>query len=82
MGTVSILTYLGMGWVAVFAAQPLLSALPSDTVVWVVVGGLAYTLGSFVFMSNRAYAHSVWHLFVIAGSACHFFAMVARASAH
>jgi hemolysin III len=82
MWAVSTLTYLVMGWVAVFAAQPLLSALPSDTVVWVVVGGLAYTLGSFIFLSNRAYAHTVWHLFVIAGSACHFFAMVARAQAH
>lgn len=82
MWAVSTLTYLVMGWVAVFAAQPLLSALPSDTVVWVVVGGLAYTIGSFVFLSHRPYAHTIWHMFVIAGSACHFFAMVARVQAH
>ena len=54
--------------------MPCTTALPSATVVWVVVGGLAYTLGSFVFLSNRPYAHTVWHLFVIAGSVCHFFA--------
>lgn len=79
MGAVSLLTYLGMGWVAVFAAGPLLSALPADTVIWVVAGGLAYTFGSFVFLSNRPYAHSVWHVFVIVGSTCHYLAMVARA---
>jgi hemolysin III len=82
LGAISLITYLAMGWVAVFAAQPLLSSLPSDTVVWIVTGGLAYTFGSFIFMSNRPYAHTVWHLFVIAGSACHFFAMVTRVSVH
>ncbi|MFN2426940.1 MAG: hemolysin III family protein [Candidatus Binatia bacterium] len=78
MGTVSMMTYIGMGWIAVFAAQPLLSALPSDTVVLIVAGGLSYTLGSVVFLSTRPYAHTVWHLFVLVGSTCHFFAMVAR----
>ena len=78
MAVLSIATYLGMGWVAVFASRPLMAALPSDTVVWVVAGGLAYTFGTVAFMSNRPYAHSVWHLFVIAGSTCHFFAIVTR----
>lgn len=76
----STLTYLAMGWMAVFVAQPLMSALPATTVAWVVMGGLAYTAGSLVFLSDRPYAHSLWHLFVMAGSACHFFAIVDRIS--
>ena len=78
MGMVSMATYLGMGWIAVLAGQPLLSALPSDTVILVVAGGLSYSLGALVFLSNRPYAHSVWHLFVLVGSTCHFLAMLAR----
>ncbi|MFN2377971.1 MAG: hemolysin III family protein [Candidatus Binatia bacterium] len=78
MGAVSITSYLAMGWVAVFAGPSLMQSLPPDTVVWVVAGGLSYTLGSFVFLSSRPYAHSVWHLFVLAGSTCHFLAIAAR----
>lgn len=77
MQAVSLASYLAMGWVAVFAGKPLLEALSPLTVTWVVIGGLAYTVGSLAFVSNRAYAHTVWHLFVIAGSACHFFAIAA-----
>jgi hemolysin III len=69
-----------MGWVAVFAGPAVVAALPADTVLYVVAGGLAYTLGSFVFLINRPYAHTVWHLFVIAGSTFHYFAIVSRIS--
>jgi hemolysin III len=79
-GAVSIATYLGMGWVAVFAGPTALATLPADTVLLVVAGGLAYTLGSFVFLVNRPYAHSVWHVFVMAGSTFHYFAIVSRVS--
>lgn len=78
---VSVVTYLAMGWIAVFAAGPLMSALPSATVLWVIAGGLAYTFGSFVFLSTRAWAHPLWHLFVIAGSVCHFLAIAERVAA-
>ena len=78
---VSVITYLAMGWIAVFAAEPLMSALPSATVIWVVAGGLAYTVGSVVFLSTRSWAHPVWHLFVMAGSACHFLAIATRVNA-
>lgn len=71
--------YLAMGWIAVFAAGPLMSSLSSATVVWVVAGGLAYTFGSFVFLSTRSWAHPVWHLFVMAGSTCHFLAIAGLA---
>lgn len=80
MAVLSMVSYLGMGWVAVFGGRPLMDSLPSETVMWVVAGGLSYTLGSFVFLSRRPYAHSVWHLFVLGGSTCHFFAIAARIS--
>jgi hemolysin III len=68
--------YVAMGWVAVVAAGPLVERMPLAGVAWLVAGGLCYTLGAVVFMlDNRLrYAHAVWHLFVLAGSVCHFFA--------
>ena len=55
--------------------------LPAAELSWLVAGGLAYTLGAVVFMlDNRLrYAHAVWHLFVLAGSTCHFFAVLGPA---
>jgi hemolysin III len=78
MHAVSMISYLGMGWVAVFGGSSLMAALPPVTVTWVVVGGLSYTLGSLAFLSDRRYAHTVWHVFVMGGSVCHFYAIVAR----
>jgi hemolysin III len=68
--------YLAMGWVAVVAAGPLVERIPPAGVAWLVAGGLSYTLGAVVFLfdSRIRYAHAVWHLFVVGGSVCHFFA--------
>ncbi|HSI56732.1 MAG TPA: hemolysin III family protein [Ideonella sp.] len=68
--------YVAMGWVALLAAGPLVERMPPAGIAWLVAGGLAYTLGALVFLlDNRVrYAHFVWHLFVLAGSTCHFFA--------
>jgi hemolysin III len=68
--------YVAMGWVAVVASVPLLARMPAAGLAWLVVGGLSYTLGAVVFLlDNRVrYAHFVWHLFVLGGSVCHFFA--------
>lgn len=68
--------YLAMGWAAVLAIGPLLSRMAAPGLAWLVAGGLAYTLGAVVFLlDNRLrYAHFVWHLLVLGGSACHFFA--------
>ena len=68
--------YLAMGWVVVFAAGPLVTRLPAAGLALLVAGGLSYTLGAFVFLlDNRVrYSHFVWHLFVLGGSVCHFFA--------
>jgi hemolysin III len=70
--------YVAMGWVAVVAAVPLLERLSLAGLAWLVAGGLAYTAGALVFLlDNRVrYAHFVWHLFVMAGSGCHFFAVL------
>ena len=68
--------YVAMGWVALVAAVPLVQRMSPDGLAWLVGGGVAYTLGAVVFLFDHRvrYAHFVWHLFVIAGSACHFMA--------
>lgn len=73
---VSTLIYLAMGWVVVFAIGPLVERMPGAGLALLVAGGLSYTLGAVVFLlDNRLrYAHFVWHLFVLGGSVCHFFA--------
>lgn len=73
---VSTLLYLAMGWVVVFAVGPLVERMPAAGLALLVAGGLSYTLGAVVFLlDNRVrYAHFVWHLFVLGGSVCHFFA--------
>jgi hemolysin III len=65
-----------MGWVALLAAVPLVERLPGAGLAWLVAGGLAYTLGAAIFLVDHRlrYGHFIWHLFVMAGSACHFFA--------
>lgn len=70
--------YVAMGWVAVVAAGPMMDRMPAAGLAWLVAGGLSYTLGAVVFlMDNRVrYAHFVWHLFVLGGSTCHFFAVL------
>ncbi len=73
--------YVAMGWVAVVAAAPLIERMPTPGLVWLVAGGLSYTLGAVVFLLDHRlrYAHAVWHLFVLGGSVCHFFAALGYA---
>ncbi|GIO10468.1 hemolysin III [Cohnella xylanilytica] len=73
----STLFYVLMGWMVVFAWGPLQEALQPGGLRLLVAGGILYTLGS-VFYVWRAfrYHHAVWHVFVVAGSACHFFAIL------
>jgi hemolysin III len=68
--------YVAMGWVALVAAVPLVQRMAPEGLAWLVAGGVAYTLGALVFLYDHRvrYAHFVWHLFVIAGSGCHFMA--------
>lgn len=67
--------YLGMGWVALAAALPLVQRLSPVTLAWVVAGGVVYSTGTIVYHMSRKYAHVVWHLFVLVGSVCHFVAI-------
>lgn len=69
--------YLSMGWLALVAVEPLWERVPLPGLLWVAAGGLAYTVGVAFFRADRLrYAHFVWHLFVIVGTACHFVAVL------
>ncbi|MCB2426350.1 PAQR family membrane homeostasis protein TrhA [Methylophaga pinxianii] len=70
--------YLLMGWVIVIAIKPLLELLPTAGWIWLVAGGLSYTLGVVFFSvdSRMKYGHFIWHLFVLGGTTCHFFAIL------
>ena len=70
--------YLLMGWLAVIAARPIWMALPSASIAWLAAGGLAYTCGVGFYAAERLrYGHFIWHLFVVAGTACHIMAVIA-----
>lgn len=74
---VSVLLYVGMGWSVVFAFKPLVERLPQGGIELLVAGGLCYTLGLVFFAwKSLRYHHFIWHLFVLAGSACHYFAIL------
>jgi hemolysin III len=70
--------YIVMGWLVVVAAKPVLASIATPGLILLATGGLAYTLGvAFFTLDSRVrYAHFVWHLFVIAGTTCHFFAVL------
>ena len=73
----SVLLYLGMGWLGVIAARPLMHALTPQELAWIVAGGVAYTAGvPFYLWKTRRFTHAIWHLFVLAGVACHFVAVL------
>jgi hemolysin III len=72
----SLALYLAMGWLVLFAVRPFVLAVPMETVIWLFAGGIAYTSGLVFFGNQRLrYSHFVWHLFVLAGTACHFCAI-------
>ncbi|HVG18976.1 MAG TPA: hemolysin III family protein [Blastocatellia bacterium] len=74
---VSTVIYLAMGWVAVIAIKPLLAAVPKAGILWLLAGGLFYTVGVLFFAWKRIpYNHAIWHVFVMAGSICHYFAVL------
>ena len=69
--------YLVMGWIIVFALKPLLEQMSPAGIRWLVAGGLCYTLGAVVYLFKRVkYHHALWHLAVLAGGACHYFAIL------
>jgi len=69
--------YLAMGWIALIAIRPLLTSIPAHGIYWLFAGGLLYSIGvGFFAARGLRFAHAIWHLFVIAGSACHYFAVL------
>src|SRR5262249_36113291 len=73
----STLLYVGMGWLGVVACGPLWVYLPLNGWIWLLSGGFAYPAGVAFFAADRiCYLHFVWHLFVLAGSSCHFVAVL------
>lgn len=79
--TISTWAYLAMGWVVVIAAERVWTLMPAWGLFWLVAGGLAYTAGAVFFALERIrYFHFAWHLFVVAGTACHVVAVMAYSS--
>ena len=74
----STAVYLLMGWVVVIAIDPLFTRVPTAGLLWLLAGGLCYTGGVVFFATDSQvrYGHAIWHLFVLAGTVCHFFAVL------
>jgi hemolysin III len=79
--TFSTWVYLAMGWLVLIAIDPVWRLVPKWGFFWLLAGGIAYTVGAVFYMAERIrYFHFVWHLFVIAGTACHFIAVLRYAA--
>lgn len=79
--------YLGMGWIAVLVARPLLGAAPPGFLIWLVAGGVLYSVGAVVYATEWPKAvpgvfgfHEIWHMFVLGGGFSHYWAMLAYVS--
>ncbi len=74
----SLVIYLLMGWLAIVAIVPLINALSWDGFIWLAAGGLLYTAGIVFYATDHRvrHGHGVWHLFVLAGSICHYCAVL------
>jgi hemolysin III len=71
-----VITYAAMGWLILIAIVPVMRILPLMGSLWILIGGLCYSLGILFFKFIRfPYHHLVWHLLVVAGTVCHFFAV-------
>jgi hemolysin III len=73
----SVVTYLLMGWLCVFVFREMVASIPLGAIILLAIGGLFYTVGVvFYALQKIPYMHAVWHFFVLAGSICHFFAVL------
>ena len=75
---VRIAIYLAMGWLVIVAARPLVQRLPNGALAWMAVGGLCYSGGVAFYAADKRikHAHGIWHIFVMAGSAAHYLAVL------
>jgi hemolysin III len=75
---VSAVLYIGLGWLVVIAIKPVLKHVPMHGLLWLLSGGVIYTVGVvFYVWKSLPYHHAIWHLFVLGGSVCHFLAVMA-----
>lgn len=74
----SVILYIVMGWLSLIAIKQLVRALPPAAVIWLLAGGLSYTAGVVFYALDRSlrHGHGVFHLFVLAGSGCHYLAII------
>jgi hemolysin III len=74
----SLLIYLMMGWLALIGIKPLIAALGWGGFAWLAAGGLFYTVGIAFYATDHKlrHGHGIWHLFVLGGSICHYFAVL------
>ncbi len=74
--TLSTVLYIALGWVILIAISPLISALPIGGLMWLLAGGISYTIGAGFFLLNRLpFNHAIFHVLIIVGSFCHFVAV-------
>ncbi len=74
---ISLVCYVLMGWVIIFAIKPMMSSMPSISLVFLLVGGIFYTVGIIFYVIKKIkYFHSIWHLFTVAGSVFHYFSIL------
>ena len=73
---ISMVCYVAMGWVVVLAIRPLMASLAWRGLVLLALGGVFYTVGIVFYVIRRNYMHSIWHLFVLAGSVCHYLSIL------
>jgi hemolysin III len=74
----STVVYLAMGWIIIIAFKKMISSIPLMGIVWLVIGGVCYSLGAIVFLleNKMPFNHPLWHLFVLAGTVTHFFGIL------
>jgi len=73
----SLAIYILLGWLVLIALKPLFTHIPLGGIIWLLLGGLAYTFGLIFYVYKKIpYHHAIWHIFVMAGSICHFFAVL------
>jgi hemolysin III len=70
--------YLGMGWIIIIAIEPLIARMPTSGLLWLLAGGIFYSVGIIFYItdSRMKFGHLIWHLFVMAGTVCHYFAVL------
>lgn len=75
---ISLITYMAMGWLAIFVLKRLSENLPFAAIIWMIGGGLLYTVGFlfYLFDEKIKHGHGIWHLFVLGGTVCHFACLV------